>query len=86
VAEPDSLQLWRTHPQDYVVICRSRGSTEGEGLAYQIVNLSKKLTHTIENQATARKLAQEMLDAVVRLVTLEEARRLIGQGTPRQQG
>jgi hypothetical protein len=78
-----TLKDWRSHPQDYIVICNTLNAVDGEGVVgYHIFNITAGISHIIESQSMVRKLAQEMLDAGVRLVTMDEAMRIIYRDRP----
>ena len=76
------VKTWRDNPDDYIVIYNTLQISGEEKIVYHIYNTRKGLSYLIEKQSLVRALAQEMIDSGVKLVNMDEARKIIRPNRP----
>jgi flavin-dependent dehydrogenase len=67
------LSDWQDNIDNYIVIQKTMQSAT----AYLIVNLSEKQPYNIEDNAVARWVAEKMIEAGVKVMSVQEAQNLM---------
>jgi hypothetical protein len=80
--DPRALEHWREHPQDFVLIYASRGTSldilpPDSPIHYYIHNMAANRGYHIEDGQIRRALVEEMMAAGVRTVTFKEGWKIL---------
>ena len=69
---------WKEHPQDFIVILvKAKRESGDEVTGYHIVDIKRSISHIIEDDNVVTALAKEMIEAGVKVVSMQEASKLI---------